>query len=132
MGRRWLGVFAAVLAVANAALVVVDLSAGDVVTAADRVLTVVRIVLVGTFTLQALYELRPRVLVDGIGVHHQELRRRTYRWQEISEIRSAAKWGESFVELVRHDGEAVRLPRSTERLDVLRRWHAAASGQPRP
>ncbi|MCM3659977.1 PH domain-containing protein [Georgenia satyanarayanai] len=65
-------------------------------------------------------------------MHHQELRRRTYRWQEISEVCSTAKWGESFVELVGHDGEAVRLPRSTERLDVLRRWYAAASGRPRP
>lgn len=132
MGRRWLGVFAAVLAAANAALVVLDLSTGDVVTAGDRVLTVVRIVLVGTFTLQALDELRPRVVVDVVGVHHQELRRRTYRWQEISEIRSVATWGETFVELVRHDGEAVRLPRSTEHLDVLRRWHAATPGGTAP
>lgn len=130
MGRRWLGVFAAVLAAANAVLVVLDLTGGDVSTTGDRVLTVIRIVLVGTFSLQALYELRPRVVVDGVGVHHQELRRRTYRWQDISEIRSGAKWGEPFVELVRHDDDVVRLPKSTEHLDVLRRWHAAATSRP--
>lgn len=134
MGSRWFGVLAAVLAAATAVLVVVDLVAGDVDTAGARVFTVARILLVGIFTVQALQALRERVVVDRDGVHHRQVGRpRTYRWEEIAEVRPGhALWGDPWVELVRHDGEPVALPKSAGRLDVLRRWHAAASGQPRP
>ncbi|PYG02204.1 hypothetical protein SAMN05216184_101675 [Georgenia satyanarayanai] len=130
MGRRWLGILAAVLAAANLVMVALDLSTGDVETTGDVVLAVVRTILVGTFSVQALYELRARVLVDDVGVHHREMRQRTYRWEEIGEVRLYSRWGENVVELVRHDGESVRLPRSTEHLDVLRRRHVAVTGRP--
>ncbi|WP_152189458.1 PH domain-containing protein [Georgenia satyanarayanai] len=127
VGRRWFGVLAAVVAAANAVAVVLDLGTGEVETTGDVVFAVVRIVLVGTFAFQALYELRSRVIVDGDGAHHQELRRRTYRWEEIAEVRLYSRWGENVVQLVRHDGDPVPLPRSTEHLDVLRRRHASAT-----
>jgi hypothetical protein len=132
LGRRWLGVCAALVAAGNAVLVVADLVSGDVVTTADCLFAVMRGVLVITFTFQALYELRSRITVDRDGLHRQHPRgTSTYGWEEIAEVRrSGGKWGDDpFVELVRHDGEAVPLFRSAGRLDVLQRWHAAASGR---
>lgn len=132
VGRRWLGVLTAFVAATTAVLVAVDLIAGDVDTAGARVFTVARILLVGIFTVQALQALRERIVVDADGVHHRQVGRpRTYRWEEIAEVRPGhALWGDPWVELVRHDGERVALPRSADRLDVLRRWHAVATSRP--
>lgn len=132
VGRRWWGVLAAVVATTNAVVVVLDLSTGAVETAGDVVFTVVRILLVGTFSFQALSELRARIVVDGDGVHHRELRQRTHRWEEIAEVRLDSRWGENTVQLVGRDGAATHLPRSAEHLDVLRRRHAAATGRTSP
>lgn len=131
VGRRWLGICAAVLAAANLVMVVLDLSTGDVETAGDVVFAVVRILLVGIFSCQALYELRSRVVVDEDGVHHRlAVQTHTYRWEEIDEVRPGrALWGDPWVELVRHDGEAVALPKSADRLDALQRRHTAMSGR---
>lgn len=131
VGRRWFGVLAAVVAAANAVLVALDLSTGDVDTAGAWAFAIARILLCALFTVQSLQELRERILVDEDGVHHrQAVQTHTYRWKEIEEVRPGrALWGDPWVELVRHDGEAVALPKSADRLDALQRWHTAMSGR---
>lgn len=132
VGRRWFGLLTAVVATANAVLVVLDLSTGDVDSAEAWALTIARILLCALFTVQSLRELRERIVVDEDGVHHrQAIQTHTYRWEEIEEVRPGrASWGDPWVELVRQGGDTVALPKSADRLDALDRWHAVMSGRP--
>lgn len=75
-------------------------------------------------------ELRSRVAVDREGVHFTTLvRRRTYPWQDMSEVRTGRPmpFGNNFVYLLRDDAKQVELPNSAGHVRLLQRWHTAAS-----
>lgn len=133
-GRPWVAALSALIACANAVLVVVDLTAGDIETTRDGVLVALRVGITISFAVVALSELRTRVVVDAAGVHQQRLvQRRSHRWEEIADIRPPERtWGEPTVELLLRDGESVTLPRSAGHLHVLRAWHAASGGSTEP
>jgi hypothetical protein len=130
VGRRGFGVAALVLACLSTGVVVLMLAADEIDSAGSAIFTASQGLLAVTFASQALHELRSRVTADGDGVHRQAaLRRHTHRWEEIAEVRRAGVlWGEPYLELVRHDGGTVALPKSARYLHVLDRWHTDATG----
>lgn len=130
VGRPWAGVLFALLACVNLVLVVTDVTGGLVETTGDRVFWWVRLATVVVFLVIALTELRRKARVDATGVHLTEIRRRrTYRWQDISEVRAGrpVMFGDRFVYLLRHGDKHVELPQSGGHLRLLERWHTAMS-----
>lgn len=130
VGRPWVGVIFVLFAVLNLFVVVTDATGGFVETTRDRVFWWVRVASVVVFLAVALTELRRRASVDAAGVHVTELRRRrTYRWQDISEVRAGrpVMFGDRFVYLLRHGDKHVELPQSGGHLRLLQRWHEAVA-----
>lgn len=126
-GRPAVAALFALVACVNLASVVVDLLARDGA-ADDRALSWLRLGVVLLFLAVALAELRRRVAVDREGVHViATVRRRTYPWQDVSEVRSGRPtlFGDGYAYLTLHDDEQVEVPGSRSRVELLSRWHAA-------
>ncbi len=118
------------LALFNVFVVLTDATGGRVETTGDRVFWWVRLASVVVFLVVAFSELRASARVDIDGVHVTEVRRRrTYRWQDISEVRAGrpVMFGDRFVYLQRHGDKQVELPQSGGHLRLLQRWHEAAA-----
>ena len=116
------------LASINLFVAVTDVTGGVLETTRDRVSWWVRLAAVVAFLVVALSELRRRARVDADGVHVTEgRRRRTYRWQDVSEVRAGrpVMFGDRFVYLLRHGDTHVELPQSGGHLRLLQRWHEA-------
>ncbi len=130
VGRPWMGVLFGLLACANIAIAVVELTSGDGATTAGRVLSWLRLLVAVAFLVVAVGEFRRRVAVDAEGVHViATFRRRTYPWHEVSEVRSGRPTllGDRYVYLLRNGDKHVELESSGGHLDRLQRWHTAMS-----
>lgn len=125
-GNRWLGVVYLILSLLMAGFFIDSLTDGPVDTTRKLLGMAVEAALFVLWAYLGLVELRSRVRVDGEGVHRLALvRPRTLRWDQIAEVRRPAE-GRPQVELVRHDGQVIALPKSAGQLHQLRQ-HAAGA-----
>ena len=95
----------------------------------DLVITLTYVAQIVTYAALAWVHTKTRLEADAEGLHVvNPLRRSTYPWGEIAEIRpSIAKGKRTYLVLVQSNRRIVDLPITEEHLDELRRWHQAAT-----